>query len=84
MPSKLKTTGVTGRMLTSMADRGGCMTADHRGFPPSSVFLPLRRRGLVELCRQGARLSRCNVWHLTPKGWDAIGMTPPVDDASQG
>lgn len=81
MPSRLKIDGVTGRMLTAMARRGGCMTADHRGFAPSSVYLPLRRRGLVELRRQGARLSRHNVWHLTPKGWGAIGMTPPPPDA---
>lgn len=84
MPSQIKTTGVTGGMLVAMARRGGCMTADHRGFPPSRVFLPLRRRGLVELRRAGMPRSRYNVWHLTPKGWDAAGMTPPAPDAVHG
>lgn len=82
MASKIKRAGVTGTMLVAMAQRGGRMTADYRGFPPSKVFLPLRRRGLVELHRaqQSARTSY-NVWHLTPKGWDATGMQPPPAEA---
>lgn len=63
-------------MLVAMARRGGRMTADHRGFPPSSEFLPLRRRGLVTLVRDGMRTCRYNVWHLTPKGWEASGLRP--------
>jgi hypothetical protein len=84
MPSIIKKTGVTGSMLTAMARRGGRMTADYRGFPPSRVFLPLRRRGLVELRRAGLPRSRYNVWHLTPMGWDATGMSPPVADEGLG
>lgn len=81
MASAIKRSGVTGSMLVAMAKRGGRMTADHRGFPPSKVFLPLRRRGLVELRRQGSFGScRYNVWQLTDKGWGASGMTRPVED----
>lgn len=80
MASTIKKTGKVGNMLTAMAHRGGRMTADYRGFPPSHVFLPLRRRGLVELRRSGMHRCRYNVWHLTDKGWDAIGMKPPVID----
>lgn len=77
MASAIKKTGVTGSMLTAMARRGGQMTADYRGFPPSRVFLPLRRRGLVVLRRHGEfRTHRYNVWHLTQKGWDATGIAP--------
>lgn len=79
MPSTIKTDGRVGSMLSSMADRGGSMTADHRGFPPSKVFLPLRRRGLVALTRQGAFRTRYNIWRLTEAGWGAIGRTPPVE-----
>lgn len=81
MPSQIKRTGLKGTMLRRIADRGGFMTSDHRGFPPSSVMLPYRRRGLLELRRTGALKCRYNVWHLTQKGWDAIGMTPPVPAA---
>ncbi len=85
MSSAIKKTGVVGSMLTAMAKRGGRMTADYRGFPPSRVFLPLRRRGLVELRRAGAHPThRYNVWHLTPKGWNATGMTPPADEGLGG
>lgn len=76
MVSFIKKTGKTGNMLTAMANRGGRMTTDHRGFPPSKVMLPLRSRGLVELKRQGIRTCRYNVWHLTQKGWDAIRRQP--------
>lgn len=81
MASNIKRTGATGTMLVAMALRGGRMTADHRGFPPSKVFLPLRRRGLVALTREGIRTCRYNVWRLTPKGWDATGMQPPPTEA---
>ena len=85
MPSAIKKTGVTGTMLTAMARRGGIMTADRSGCPPSHVFLPLRRRGLVELRRtQRSPRTRYNVWHLTPRGWDATGMTPPAVDEGLG
>lgn len=84
MPSTIKKAGVTGSMLAAMAKRGGCMTADYRGFPPSRVFLPLRRRGLVELRRAGLPRSRYNVWHLTERGWKATGMTPPPADEGLG
>lgn len=81
MASTIKRTGKTGSMLVAMAQRGGRMTADHRGFPPSSEFLPLRRRGLVTLIRSGILKCRYNVWHLTPKGWEVTGMQPvdPVE-----
>lgn len=79
MPSRIKRTGRTGAMLVAMAKRGGSMTSDHRGFPPSRVFLPYRRRGLVEFVREdGMGRCRYNVWRLTPKGWEASGMSPPV------
>ncbi|MFZ3481956.1 hypothetical protein [Sphingomonas sp. 3-13AW] len=79
MPSPIKKTGRTGSLLTAMAKRGGSMTADYRGFPPSRIFLPLRRRGLVELSREGAYSThRYNIWRLTQKGWDAAGMKPPA------
>jgi hypothetical protein len=76
MASKIKINGNVGNMLTAMANRNGSMTCDHRGFPPSHVMLPLRRRGLVELKRTGLPRSRYNIWHLTQKGWDAIGRAP--------
>lgn len=82
MPSKIKTAGVTGSLLVAMAKRGGQMTSDHRGFPPASTFRPLRNRGLVTLRREGGLgRMRYSVWHLTPKGWDASGMTPPAATA---
>jgi len=82
MASVIKRDGVRGRMLVAMARRGGQMTADRSGFPPSRVFLPLRRDGLVELRRtQRSPRTRYNVWHLTPKGWDATGMTQPEPEA---
>lgn len=84
MASAIKRTGRTGSMLVAMANRGGCMTSDHRGFPPSRVFLPLRTRGLVELQRAGLRTCRYNVWSLTPKGWAATGMQPPVPEDTAG
>lgn len=84
MASAIKRAGVTGSMLMAMAKRGGRMTADYRGFPPSKVFLPLRRRSLVELKRSGLPKSRHNIWHLTPKGWEATGMQPPVDEGFGG
>lgn len=83
MPSSIKANGNTGNMLREMAGRGGTMTTDARNFPPSRVMRPFSRRGLVELHRAGAGRRRTNVWHLTPKGWDAIGMTPPVPADAQ-
>lgn len=80
MTSKIKATGVTGSMLHAMADRHGTMTADRSRFPPSWVFFPLRRKGLVELKRVGIGKCRYNVWHLTDKGWDAIGRIPVCED----
>lgn len=78
MASTIKRAGVTGSMLMAMARRGGQMTADRSGFPPSRVFRPLRERGLVELHRtQRSPRTRYNIWHLTSKGWDATGMQPP-------
>lgn len=77
MASKIKTHGNAGNMLMSMAARGGCMTTDRLHFPPSKVMFPLRRRGLVTLKREGVGLSRFNVWHLTDKGWAAIGLIQP-------
>lgn len=80
MASKLKKNGVAGCMLTQMANRRGRMTADRSGFPPSKVFKPLKRRGLVFLKREKHYATYgYNVWHLTQKGWDAIGITPPED-----
>ncbi len=81
MPSVIKRDGVTGSLLVRIAKRGGAMLADRSGWPPSKVFLPLRQRGLVELRReQRSPRTRYNVWHLTPKGWDATGMTPPAPE----
>ena len=77
MPSRIKLTGKVGCMLRQMADRGGTMTTDCRFFPPSKVMHPFHRRGLVVLRRSGILKSRYNQWHLTPKGWDAIGRSPP-------
>ncbi len=79
MASRIKPDGKTGRMLSAMAKRGGNMTCDYRGFPPSKVMLPLRRRGLVALNRQGLRTCRYNIWSLTKEGWQATGMNPPVE-----
>lgn len=85
MASVIKRTGITGSMLVRMAKRGGGMLADRSGFPPSSVFLPLRRRGLVDLVRtQRSPRTRYNVWSLTPKGWAATGMQPPVPEDTAG
>jgi hypothetical protein len=84
MPSVIKRTGRSGSMLVAMAKRGGRMTSDHRGFPPSRVFLPLRARGLVEFSREGLRTCRYNIWRLTPKGWAATGMQPPVQEDMAG
>lgn len=78
MPSTIKKTGAVGVRLAAMAKRGGSLLADRSGCPPSHVFLPLRRRGLVELKREWRSAhTRYSVWSLTPKGWDAIGMSPP-------
>ena len=78
MSSKIKETGLIGTMLRRIAVRGGRMTTDYAGFPPAKVMKPFQRRGLVELVRQGPTgTCRYSVWHLTPKGWAAIGMTPP-------
>lgn len=80
MASSLKKTGVTGSLLCQMAERGGVMTSDHRGFPPSKRFLPLLRRGLAELRREPAcGRTRYNIWHVTPKGWAALGLKEPAD-----
>lgn len=77
MASAIKRNGVSGSLLMSMADRGGRMTSDYRGFPPAKLFHPLQRRGLVEMNRVGGLgRMRYTVWNLTRKGWDAIGRQP--------
>lgn len=83
MPSTVKRTGRVGTLLASMAERGGTMTSDHRGFPPAHVFLPLRRRGLVVLDRIPTLGGRCRYsrWSLTDRGWRTIGLAPPVPES---
>jgi hypothetical protein len=87
MTDKIKATGVTGRLLHAMADRGGDLTTDCRGFPPSKVMLPLKRRGLVVLNRTRTMKSRGipgrNIWYLTQKAWDRISRSKPVYEETE-
>jgi hypothetical protein len=87
MTDKIKATGVTGRLLHVMADRGGELTTDCRGFPPSKVMLPLKRRGLVVLKRtpmvKRYGVPGRNIWHLTQKAWDRISRSKPVYEETE-
>ncbi len=77
MASRLKPTGVIGSKLHEMAARGGRIMTDSKHFAPGHTMFGLHRRGYVVLKRQGIFSTRKNIWHMTDKAWEAIGLTPP-------
>jgi hypothetical protein len=81
--SKVKKNGIMGSLLNRMADRGGNMTSDYRGFPPSWVFWPAERKGYVTMARYGLPKSKYTVWSLTDKGWKAIGRNKPFYEVEE-